>query len=188
MLAKLDNCSIQELQTIGQSVQRYMQLQDDATFNVALERINQMPNIWQRLFPDRFQRIQQELTVNRMQQIHRVREQMFTLYTGVQLEIARQQGDALIASVGMDLQDRLTSFATDKINSMSETMEKSRYEFTERMKRQWSNMESFRNNFPDLAKQYENSLTNEIKTYFDVIDKLLNGFNDTLNKKISELR
>ena len=186
-LANLDNCSIQELQSIGQSVQKYIEFQDDATFNFALEKMNQKPNLLQRLFPNKFQKIQQEITMNRMQNVHRVREQMFAIYTGVQLEITRQQGDALIASVGMELQDRLTTFAEAKIRSMTETLEKSRDDFMERMERQRVKVEKYRH-IPDLAEDYEASLKDEQKTYFAFIKNLLDGFQDTLNRKVLELK
>jgi len=186
-LARLNNSSIQELQEIGQSVQKYIEIQDDATFNLALEKMNQKPNFWQKLFPDKYQKIQQEITINRIQNMHKVREQMFAIYTSVQLEVARQQGDAIIASVGMELQDRLTKFAEAKITSMSETLEKSRTEFVERLDRQQKNVEKYSHN-PRLAKAYEQSLADEENMYFDFIKQLLDAFKDTLKRKAIDFK
>ena len=186
-LTRLDNSSIQELQEIGQSVQKYIEIQDDATFNLALEKMNEKPNFWQKLFPDKYQKMQTEITISRMQNVHKVREQMFSIYTGVQLEVARQQGDAIISSVGMELQERLTKFAEAKITSMSETLEKSRTEFVERLDKQQQNVETYRHN-PRLAKAYEQSLIDEETMYFAFIKKLLEGFQDTLDRKVKELK
>jgi hypothetical protein len=185
-LSKIENCSIDELQSIGQNVQRYINIEDDATLQMALEKINRKPNLLQRLFPDKFQKMQQEMTINRLQNVHKAKEQMFAIYTGVQLEIARQQGDALISAVGMELKDRLTKFAETKISSMAETLEKSRTEYMERMHRQRINVEKYRD-IPDLAEQYEQSLKDETQIYFSFIKELLDGFKETLTRKSQEL-
>lgn len=185
-LSKLDSSSIAELQTISNDVKKYVDTENDAMLQVALEKINQKPNLWQKLFPGKFQKMQEELTMNKMQSIYKAKDQMFALYTGIQLEIARQQGDALIAATGMHLREQLTKFAETKISSMSETLDKSRTEFAARMKTQLQNIENYKD-FPELSEPYHQSLKDEISIYFSFIKELLDGFRETLNKKVVEI-
>ena len=185
-LSKLDSSSIEELQTISNDVKKYVDTENDAMLQVALEKINQKPNFWQKLFPGKFQKMQEELTINKMQSIYKAKDQMFALYTGIQLEIARQQGDALIAATGMHLREQLTKFAETKISSMSETLERSRTEFAARMKTQLQNIENYKD-FPELSEPYHQSLKDEISIYYSFIKELLDGFRQTLNNKVIEL-
>lgn len=184
-LSKLEGGSIAELQSISNEVKKYVDTENDATLQVALQKINQKPNFWQKLFPSKFQKMQDDLTINKMQSIYKAKEQMFAIYTGVQLEIARQQGDALIAATGMHLQDQLTRFAASKIDSMTDTLEGSMNSFMEKMYRQRENVEKYKK-FPDMAERYEQSLKNEQEIYFSFIEQLLQNFRETLERKIKE--
>lgn len=184
-LSKLESSSIAELQSISNEVKKYVDNENDAMLQVALQKINQNPNFWQRLFPGKFQKMQEELTMNKMQNIYKAKEQMFSIYTGVQLEIARQQGDALIAATGMHLQDQLARFAASKIDSMTDTLEGSMNSFMEKMYRQRENIDKYKK-FPDMADRYEQSLKNEQEIYFSFIEQLLQNFRETLERKIKE--
>ena len=184
-LSKLDSSSIEELQDISKNVKEYVNTENNAMHQAALAKINQQPTFLQKLFPTRFQKMQQEFMIQNIQNIHNAKEQMFALYTGIQLEIARQQGDALIASTGMHLQDHLTNFAASKIDSLTDTLEKSMNSFMEKIYRQRGSVENY-NKFPDLADRYEQSLKKEQEIYFSSIEQLLENFKDTLNRKVKE--
>lgn len=185
-LAKLDSSSIQELQMISDNVRKYVDTENDATLQIALQKINQRPGLLRTLFPGKFEKLQSQLTLEKMQSIYEAKEKMFILYTGIQLEIARQQGDALIAATGMHLREQLTQFAASKIDSMSITLERSRQSFVERLKMQLVNMENYRD-FPELVEPYHQSLKDEINIYFSTIKELLDGFRSALNRKVIEL-
>lgn len=186
-LSKLGDNSIQDLQAISESVKKYVDTENDATLQVALERINTKPNFWNRLFPNKFTREHDRMTIEKMQSVFTAKEQMFEIYTEVQLEIARQQGDALIQATGMQLRDQLTKFAKVKMDSMSLTMKQSRDEFVKRMKDQLKNVEEYRD-FPELAEPYHQSLKDEISVYFSFIKELLESFQQALQTKVSELK
>lgn len=185
-LANLESSSIAELQNIAKDVKKYIDTENDATLEMAMQKINQMPNFFQKLFPSKFQKMQENLTMRKMQSVYDAKERMFEIYTGIQLEIARQQGDALIAATGMHLRDQLTKFAEARIRSLTETLEISRNEFSARMKRQLLNIENYED-FPELAEPYHQSLKDEISIYFSSIKDLLEGFREALNRKVIEI-
>jgi len=185
-LARLDSSSIAELQEIANDVKKYVDTENDATLEMAMEKIGEKPNFFQRLFPTKFQKMQNDLTMRKMQSVYQAKERMFEIYTGIQLEIARQQGDALIAATGMHLQDQLTKFAAAKIDSMTDTLEGSMDSFMQKMYRQREKVDQYKK-FPDLADRYEQSLKKEQETYFTFVEQLLENFKDTLNKKVKSL-
>ncbi len=186
-LSKLGDNSIQDLQAISESVKKYVDTENDATLQVALERINNKPNFWQRLFPNKITKELDQMSIEKMRGVFQAKEKMFEIYTEVQLEIARQQGDTLIAAAGMQFRDQLTKFAKVKMDSMSITMKDSRDEFVKRMKIQLQNVEEYKD-FPELAEPYHQSLKDEISIYFSFIKELLDGFNSSLRNKVSELK
>ena len=98
--------------------------------------------------------------------------------------MARMQGDALVASVGIDLQGKLAAFATQKIDELSQTIGESRQKFLVRIKPQLEDLDNYKN-MPDLHDPARQSIQNEVKTYFAGIDELLNGFIKALKSKVS---
>jgi hypothetical protein len=112
------------------------------------------------------------------------KEQLFGVYTEVQLEIARKQGDALIASVGMHLQAKLTAFAAEKIDEITATISASRSKFLRTFVPQLEEAEQVRA-YPDLYRAAKESLDQQQQVYFDTLKKLLDGFVESLETRVA---
>jgi len=186
-ISKLDNSAVVELTDIATKVEEFVDTENDASMQLVQERLSQNPTILQRLFPGKFRKMQEQLIMNKMKKRDDAQEVLFDLYTGIKLELARQQGDTLIAATGMHLRDQLTKFALEKISSMGVTMESHKNEFVIRMKRQLKNVKEYED-FPELSEPYHQSLKDEISTYFTFNKNLLDGFKDTLNNKVKQLK
>lgn len=87
----------------------------------------------------------------------------------------------------MNLQTKLTSFAAERIDEITETVDGSRQRFMERMRPQFENIESYKD-IPDLYQPALQSVKREVKTYFESISKLLEGFIDALESKVESSR
>jgi hypothetical protein len=186
-LSRLDGTPTEDLRQISSAMQQYLNTENEATLNTAIEKLNQRPGLVQRLFPTAYQKEQQRIDIQRMRSIANSKEEMFRLYTEVQLEIAKKQGDALIASVGMHLQTKLTAFATERIDEISQTIGESRQRFMQRIKPQLSDLESYRD-VPELYDQARQSVNQEIRIYFETIQKLLTGFVEALESRVASSR
>ncbi len=167
-LTNLDDTSVGELQEVSNSIKKYVDEENDNTLQYALKKINHDPNLLQRLFPSKFDKMYSGLAMKQVQNVFEAKERMFEIYTGIQLEIARQKGDTLIATTGMHLQEQLTLFAETKIFSVSSSLESSRNDFMGRMKRQLQSMDEYKD-FPELSEPYHKSLKDEIRTYFSFV-------------------
>jgi hypothetical protein len=186
-LSHIEGTSVDELKQISVSMQQYIRTENEAALQTALDKINQKPGLLRRLFPTAYEKEQQRITVQRMRSMAKAKEDLFKLYTDVQLEIARKQGDALIASVGMDLQTKLTAFAAERIDEITDTINESRLRFLKRIRPQYEEIENYKD-IPDLHMRALESVKQEVGIYFDSIGKLLTGFIDALDSKVQSSR
>jgi hypothetical protein len=186
-LSHLGDTSVEELKQISVAVQQYVSTENEVALQTALDKINQKPQLIARLFPSALEKEKQRTILQRMRSMGRANEEMFKLYTEVQLEIARKQGDALVASVGMNLQTKLTTFAAERIDEITETVDGSRQRFMERMRPQFQNVESYKD-IPELYQPALQSVKREVTTYFESISKLLEGFIEALESKVKSTR
>ena len=179
-----EGVSIDELKTIAVSMKNYVETENDATIEQVAAVMKKNTGFWARMFPSQLQKVQNQVTVDRLRSLYKAKEQFFQLYTDVQLEIARKQGDALIASVSMDLQAKLAAFATQKVEDLTQTIGESRSRFMQRMRPQFEELETYKD-IPTLYDRASQSVNHELNTYFKSIDKLLDGFVNALESKVS---
>ncbi len=188
MSAKLalnsNGVSVDDLKTIAVSMQRYVEAENDETVQQIAVVMQKNSGFWSRLFPTQLQKEQNRAVAERLRSLYKSKEQFFKLYTEVQLEIARKQGDALIASVGMDLQAKLAAFAAQKIDELSQTIDVSRSTFLQRMRPALKEVDDYKD-LPELHEPALQSVRQEIDIYFQSIGKLLNGFVRALEAKAS---
>ncbi len=111
-------------------------------------------------------------------------EEFRNIYAILEFEVAKKQSDALLVSAGMNLQAKLTAFAAEKIDEISETIGQSRVKFMSRIKAQLEKLEEYKE-FPDLYEPARQSVKEEISTYFDSIDSLLAGFLEALKARVA---
>jgi len=176
--------SVDELKTIAVSMQRYVETENDETVQQIAVVMQKNSGFWSRMFPTQLQKEQNRAVAERVRALYKSKDQFFKLYTDVQIEIARKQGDALIASVGMDLQAKLAAFATLKIDELTQTIDESRSRFLQRMRPALEEVETYKD-VPALHQPAVQSVNQEINIYFKSIDKLLNGFVNALESKVS---
>lgn len=182
-VARAGDGSVQELKDISLMMKDYIDGESDAVMQTAVARINRNPGLISRIFPNAFEKEEQRITLDRMRTMYQKKKDFFDLYAAIQLDIARKQGDALIASVGMELQGKLAAFATQKIDDLSATIGESRRKFLARIKPQLDDLANYQS-VPELAGPARQSIQNEIKTYFAGIDELLNGFISALKSRV----
>ena len=185
-LARLDNSAMGGLQSTAQSIKRFIDLNDDISYNMALNEINKSPSFWERLFPNKYQRMQRDLTLTTMQDAHKARKLMFELYTATQLEITKQQGDAVIKAVGMHLQEELTQFAAQKMRSVESRIMEENEQFAEKIDRSFKDVEKYSHN-PFLKNRYEQSVQKLTNDHFDFFNELLEGFINALKRESGKL-
>src|ERR1017187_6299182 len=100
-VARAGDGNVQELKEISLAMKEYVNGENDAVMQTAVERINKNPGLIARLFPNAFEKEEQRITLDRMRTLYSKKKEFFELYTAIQLDLARQQGNALIASMGM---------------------------------------------------------------------------------------
>lgn len=184
LAANSTGVSVDELKSMAVSMQRYVETDNDETVQQIAEVMQNNSGFWSRMFPTQLQKEQNRAVADRVRALYKSKEQFFKLYTDVQLEIARKQGDALIASVGMDLQAKLAAFAAQKIDELTTTIDESRSRFLQRMRPALNEVETYRD-LPELHEPAVQSVRQEITIYFQSIGKLLNGFVNALESKVS---
>lgn len=183
----LGDTSVEYLKQIANAMQQYVSTENEAALQTALDKINQKPDLMARLFPTVLEKEKRLAILQRMRSMGRANEELFDLYTKVQLEIARIQGDALVASVGVNLQKNLTAFVTEKIGEITKTFIESKQSFMEDMRSQIENIESYKD-IPRLYQPSLQSLDRDIKIYYESIFKLQQGFIDALERKVESYR
>ena len=183
-LSHVPDASVDDLRQVSTAMKDYVETENESSMQAVVYMIKHKPGFFARLFPTAYEEELERITLDRMRTMYNAKKQFFELYTRIQLEIARKQGDALIASVGMDLQGKLTQFATKKIEEMSETIGTSRQKFIERITPQLQDLDRYKA-IPEVYGPARQSVQNEIKTYFQGIDELLNGFIEALKSKVS---
>lgn len=182
--AKSNGVSLNDLRTIANSMERYMETNNEETIGQVAEVLKNNSGFWASLFPTDLEKEQNRAAVERLRSLYKAKEQFFKLYTDIKLEIVKKQGEALIASVGMDLQTKLAAFATAKIDELTQTIDESRSRFMKRMRPQLEELETYQD-VPVLYEPARESVNQEIKIYFQSINKLLNGFINALESKVS---
>lgn len=185
-LSKLGENSLQDLQSISESIKNYVDRENDVVLQTVVEKIKTNENMLQKLLPNKTTRVYKKMLTEKMYNVFKSQEHMFEIYTEIQIEIARQQGDALIAATGMQLRDSLSKFANQKINSLKNTLEESREGYMESISRQLDNAERYKKH-KELYEDLKESIRFEWKQYFGFVENLIVGFREALNSKVSEL-
>lgn len=181
---KSDDMSVNDLKSIASSMERYMETDSEETVQQIAEVLKNNSGFWTLLFPTDLEREQNRAAVERLRSLYKSKERFFKLYTDVKLEIVKKQGEALVASVGMDLQTKLAAFAAAKIDELTQTIDESRSRFMKRLRPQLEEIETYQD-IPVLYEPACESVNQEIRIYFQSVNKLLNGFVNALENKVS---
>jgi hypothetical protein len=184
-LATKESVSVNDLEVIAEKLQSYVGTQDDAILEEVTEALNKRPSLLTRLLPSPLEKERSRITVQSMRLLYDNKERFFKFYWDIKLEVAKRFANALISSVGMDLQTKLAKFAHDRIDELTEAVALNRTSFLGRMRPQLESLEQYRN-FPELFEPAHSSMVKEIGIYFASISALLQGFIDNLTNKASQ--
>lgn len=185
-LARIQGTSVPELVDMADSIQDYLRADTSSAQQAALDRLEKRKGLLARLVPTPLERELREIDLRTIRSAAQVREQLFTAYSESQIEIARQKADIVVKAHGMHARKLLTAFATDIINQMTATINSSRSRFLASYGPHEDEIETYQNR-PELYKRARKSLIKEMETYFDTLDKLLDGFVQALDAKASSL-
>ena len=179
---------IEDLNVIADRLKQLIGVENDLTFQRAADELNKQPaSVLSRLFPSQVQRERNRVTVDSMRKLYQDKQKLFVFYSEVKFEVARHMGNALVASVGTDVQYRLAEFANDRLNKLINTITTYNKIFKERMTTELTDLQNYRD-FPELFKPAYDSVNNMILTYFQTVDTLLKGFIDSLKSKVAEVQ
>lgn len=181
-IATRESVSVNDLNAIAGKLQSYAGIQNDAILAEVTEALNKRPSLLARLFPSALEKERGRITVQSMRLLYENKERFFKFYCDVKLEVAKRLANALISSVGMDLQTKLAKFAHDRIDELTEAIALNRKAFLERMRPQLESLDQYKN-FPELFEPARSSMVKEIEIYFESISALLQGFIDNLTNK-----
>lgn len=181
-LARLENASTQDLDKISAVMENYIRDSNLGTQQVAA--VLEQKGILARLFPSKVERARSALAVEDMRQHAAFKNELMGLYQRFQVEKAKQHADALLATLGIELQTQLAAFATVKIQELQQTLNAGEQRFANEMKAFYNDLENYRD-CPPIYDKLAESFTYRVATFFEVNKTLLDGFVAALKTKIA---
>ena len=193
-LSQLRDISGAELQSVATKMKEYVTTENVAVLSEIQDKLRQRPGLIGVIFPGKLQREYDKLSVQKMKDFYATQKLMTEAYTNTLIELAKKEGDMAIAlrmeqygnvlsAVAMENRKKLTTLAQININEMSDTFEKSRTPFLERIERQVKEGEKYKN-IDFLYNSHLQSLKKETEIFMATIEELLQGFKDALQKKL----
>lgn len=194
-LSNLNGTTEEDLQVVSAKMKEYVSTESEAVLEVITEKLNERPGLIGALFPSKVKKEHDKLTIQKMKNLFEARENMLSVYTNTQIELARKAGDKMIESKimqydgelieqAMIMQKNLTSLAQININEMSEVFKKSRESFSDRRIEQLTKFHKIKDIDPTGYQSQIKSLDTEQVIFMETIDDLLNGFKDSLKNKL----
>ncbi|MEU4242931.1 hypothetical protein [Actinoplanes sp. NPDC026619] len=185
-ITHLPNTSLDELEQVSTGMQEYMRAATAESREAALESMNRR-GVMQRLFPSQYEKERQRIGVQTLRQMSEAKRDLLDVFTRTQIEIARKQADALIATQGMHLQAQLARFAAEKIQDLNSTINVARERFLSEIAPQFDMVERFQQR-PEIYKPAYQSLLHQIDVYFNHNAALLDGFNQSLHNRVNAVQ
>lgn len=182
-IANMPDTTLTELEQVSSGMHDYVRAATSESREAALEAMNRR-GVMQRLFPTQYEKERQRLGVQTMRQIGEAKRELLEVFTRTQIEIARKQADALIATQGMHLQTQLARFANEKIQDLNSSLNSSRERFMTEIAPQFDMIERFQNR-PEIYKPAYDSVLHQIEVYFGHHKALLDGFNQALRNRVT---
>jgi hypothetical protein len=185
-LSALKDTSEKELQGLVQMIGSFVNGQsanDEGMMAEVVGKINQSKSLLSFFFPTALDKEKERMTLDILQKMHHSRMQLLDIYTNLKIELVKKSADTLLKAVSMDMQAKLTEFANQKINAMSESIAQSKSSFMQRTAKQEMEIEQYKHSTL-LYNRAKQSLEREIDVYFKSIDELLEGFLIALKKEV----
>ncbi len=173
-----------DLIEISNGMRKYISNENDAVLEMTVERMNRNPTLWKRLFPDAIESEHQKVTLDRVRWAYATKKGFLDAYVNVQMDIARRSGDALIATVGMDLRAKLAVFATQKIDELTHTVNASKDAYYSRHMSHVDGLEQYKR-LPELYDRAMKAANRDLEAYLEWVGGLREGFSDALKAKVA---
>jgi hypothetical protein len=176
---------IDELSIVGEGLKEYVSTKDDAILEMTVARINRAPTFWGKFFKTAVNREQDKIALDWLRTGYKDRRSFIDCYVGIQLEIARRRGDALVMATAVDLQAKLAAFAAEKMNEFTETILASKDAIYAKSAAHWRSLEQYRD-VPPVYERACQSCDTEIAAYLDWVQALRRKFTDALTAKVGK--
>ena len=184
------------LQVVERNLKSFIQTGNDNALQAVTAEVRRRPGLFGLIFPGKILRENEELTIQNMKDMYKVRQDMFNSYVAVQMERIKLEGQMMIQSKlqgyegqlskqAMQIRTELTEFSQRKILEMGEIFHNSTAVFAERIDKQTQEAEKYKDNSLLYSKLKQN-LDNEMEMFFETIDKLRSGFTEALNNKLNQ--
>ena len=183
-----------DLQNVERNLQMAIQTgNSDAIQAVELE-LKRRPGVFSILFPGRILKENEELQIQNMKDMYKMRQNLLNAWINVKLEMTKNQGEMIIEkqcqTYGQELKTQdlkhlteLTDLAAKKRAEIQETLLKSQKDFSERIDDHMKDAEVYKKTNKVLYKALQDSFAKQIETFMRTTDELLNSFIDSLTKK-----
>ena len=177
--------SSQNLDNVANAIRSTVIQEDDEVFELLASELNKSPSLAKRLFPSELEIASEKITVERIRSLAAKKDMMMDSYFKLKIEMARAEGEALLAANKTHLITDLTRFVTAKIDEMDNNILESRSKVMKKMLPHLQELEEYKD-FPMLYEPAKVSVSNQIKNYMDTVDELLNSFRLCLKNSTTE--
>ncbi|MBP7478423.1 MAG: hypothetical protein KA797_07865 [Chitinophagales bacterium] len=185
-LINLQNNEMQEAyeaKDIAHSLRRYLTSGSNEE-EINLERkLNENKGMFKRFFPTIAQKEDDRINAETLRQIRKNKSEIMTAHHSMVLEATRIQANAIIQGLGVHLQAQLAVFATEKINSIVNTISQSNKEMTKKLRDDENEASKEYKNDPKYLDRAIKQIDKIAVTHMESMEELLDGAVRALKNK-----
>ena len=183
-LQRLDDQPMDVLVKVADEVRGYMLDADASAKHVSQLQLERRLSLFSRLFPTAFEREQQRLASSTVRAIAESKLALLEYHAELQLAMAKQKGQTLLAAQGSKLTTALAAFVSAQQDDLQVTINDSRRKFLTRIDPEFDFIAQYEHR-PELYQPALASLQRQIDAYFRNQDGLLENFNRALENVAS---
>jgi hypothetical protein len=181
---KMSNAPVEYLSTVSSRVRQFIREDSDEALRSVVELAEQRPGIFTRLLPTPFEKEQRRVAAEQVRQIADNKRGMLDLYTHIQLEIARREGEVLIAARSVETGGVLTAFATQQLEALTDTIADAQERFLDKFVPRQEAIEKYKDR-PEVYKRAYEAQQHQLDVYFDTTKALLEDFKVSLQMRLA---
>jgi hypothetical protein len=185
---KLESASVEYLSNVAGQMKQLIRDESEEALQGVVSLVEMRPGLLSRLLPTEFEKEKRNIAALQVRQIADNKRAMLALYTEVQLEIARREGEVLIASRSLETGAMLAAFATQKLLELQNTISSSQKIFMDNYGPRQDEIDKYKESRPELHERAMRSQLHQLDTYFDTTDGLLDDFKASLAKRLDRHR
>lgn len=168
---------------VAQSLRKYLVTGGQTDEADLIEKLNDNPGFLQRFFPTAGQRIAGRVNAEALQQIRKNKAEIMSAHHAMYLESVKLQANAIIQGLGLHLQEQLSAFAMEKIESIQLSIASSEKRMLDKIMGQYADAERYVNN----KKVYDaaiKSADKHLSITMEATEELLNGTIGALKNRV----